>query len=84
MEAVENLVVSEEADSQIVVDESFMQSVVNSREDILRGLNIGICLGQHLLQTLVLLRTVGKDIETIAMGRIVGDRLYEQVHILVE
>ena len=41
-------------------------------------------LAEHLLQALVLLLAVGKDIESIAVRSVVVEGLHHKFHVLVE
>ena len=72
MEAVEYLVVGEEAQPQFAVDESFVQGVVDGSENLILRL-----VGQNLLQAFLLLLGVGKNVDVIALLGEVAERLFK-------
>ena len=72
MEAVEYLVVGEEAQPQLAVDESFVQGVVDGSENLILRL-----VGQNLLQAFLLLLGVGKNVDVIALLGEVAERLFK-------
>ena len=73
METVEDLVIGEEADAEVIVGKAFVKRFFYWCED-----NIPSHFVKDILQTLVLLLTVGKDIDLIALQQIVLERLGEQ------
>ena len=75
VESVENLMVSEDTDTEVVIDETLVQCLVDGCKDI--G-------ATDFLQTLILLLAVGTDIDPIAFFTIVGKGLLQQIKVLVE
>ena len=76
MEAVEYLMIGEEADSLLVVGKSGMQRMAHICK---RNLIL-----YNLPQTLLLLGTVSQDEELVAFQHIVFECLFQQLDILVE
>ena len=79
METVEDLMIGKETDTEIIVSKAFVKCLFDGCED-----DILSHFGKDILQTLVLLLTVGKDIDLIALQQIVLERLGEQVEVLME
>ena len=100
METVEYLVVRKEAQTQVGVGESLVQSVVNGGErDVVsygeslrigRFLMAGVAYGtqfvalENLLQSACLLFAVRKNVETIALKQEVFESLSQQFEVLME
>ena len=88
MEPVEDLVVGEATYLCIVIDETLVHGAVNGdeRHCVVRRLCISVTI--HLIedvaQTLLLLDTVGKDIDFVSLQKEVGERLSQQFKVLVE
>ena len=85
METVEYLVIGKETYFQIIIDKTLMQSFFNrGKTDCTM---FALCLGtlrEYILQTFVLLGTIGKNIELIALLKISIERLEQQLEILME
>ena len=81
VEAVEDLVVGEEAHPQVVVDEALVQRAVYGSEKrrVVSGEG-----QENLLQPLVLLLAVGQYVDGVPLQLIVLEGLGEQVEVLVE
>ena len=63
MEAVENLVISEAANAEVVVNKTCMQGALYGLEKHRSGVH----LVEDALQTLCLFRTVGQDVRLVAI-----------------
>ena len=75
VEAVEYLVVGHQTEAQVVVDESFVERLVDTFK---------LSLVHDLAQSLNLLLTVGQHAELIALEGVVAEGLAQQVEVLVE
>ena len=85
METVKYLVVGKEAHLQVVVDKTIVQRFFNRGKT--NCTMFALCLGtlrEDILQALVLLGTIGKNIELIALLKISIERLEQQLEILME
>ena len=85
VETVKDLMVSKDADMKVVVDEAFVQGILNRNK---RGNGRQRMLTAHLSkdipQSFILFLTVCTYIYLIAFRQIVFKRLLEQVEVLVE
>ena len=78
METVEDLVVGKDTDVQVVIDKTLVESILD-------GIEGYFCLlGKNIFQSLILLLTVGTDVDLVALGVIVGEGLLEQIEVLME
>ena len=100
VESVEYLMVGEEAQAQVVIGKSLVQSMVDwceiepvgytQRFRIGRPTGMRVAQSLHLIaveyitQTPCLFLRIGKDIELVALKQIVFERLSEQLEILVK
>ena len=98
MEPVEYLMVGEETDLHTVIGKALVNGFVYGGEDGIRGgcgrlsLRRGIRLGiasalkrrEDFAEPLLLLGTIGKDIETVSAHEIIVERLAQKVEILME
>ena len=78
VETVEDLVVGEEAEPEVVVDETLVQRLV----DALKAEAALLC--EDVLQSFYLLRAVGQHEELVAFQEVVLQSLRQQVEVLVE
>ncbi len=86
VEAVEDLVVGEEAEVQVVVGEALVQRVVDGGE---AGRRLGhgqgaAALVQDVAQALVLLLAVGQHMQAVALGGQTGEGLGQQGEVFVK
>ncbi len=81
MEAVEYLVVGENAVSQVVVGKTLVKRFFYRRKE---GCVATGTYGKNLLQTLILLLAVGKDEDTVTLQEEILKRLLQHVEVLVE
>ena len=81
VEAVEDLVVGEDAEAQVVVDEPLVDGLLHWGERHFLPSVIG---GEDVFQSLQLFDAVGQHIDAVALRQVVGEALAEQVEILVE
>ena len=78
VETVEDLMVSEYAESQIVVSKTFMECLFDGVEEDTAF------FGKDIAQTLQLFLAVCQDAELIAIGEILFERLLQQLKVFVE
>ena len=78
MESVEDLMVGEEAEFQLVVGETLMDGMVNGRED-----DVIATVAEYIAETLVLIRRVAEDKDSVALRDERCERLGYEVEVLV-
>ena len=83
VETVEYLVIGKDAELLVVIDEAGMERFLNGREcdGILLSPTLSV---EDVVQTSQLLRTIGKDTETIAIGKALLERLLQEFEVLME
>ena len=80
VEAVEDLVVGEQAHLQVVVGKAFVQGLGNGGE----GENCVVLSIEYGLETVGLLGRVGEDVDGVALGDVVLEGGGDEVEVLVE
>ena len=84
VEAVEYLMVGEEACAQVVVGEALVQCPVHRFELYVIVTRLYLVAVEDVAQTLCLFLAVGKDIEFVAHKTVVFERTGEKVEVFVE